>query len=137
MKRIFLLAAILLSTQAQAARLQCDIDQGRTANAGRPDETETPQMGHGFLVLDINDERVLIENGQSGYLAPDDALPIQRSTEAGIAAWLVDGDYEHSLELSRTSLKLTLTWSLAGFTKKSPRTDIYYKGQCYESDPKF
>ena len=127
MKKIFLLAAILLSTQAQAVRLQCDLENISPTNATLK-----------IFTLDINDKRVKVVSGYSGVHDLDfgEGLPITKSWEAGIVASNVFTETaktlgaSDNLTLNRHSLRL-------GLFTKTEESEYFAKGQCYESDPKF
>ena len=121
MKKIFLLAAILLSTQAQAVRLHCDME-GKTKD-------------HYHFTIDVNDNRLKMAEGYSGIPMLDlgDGVPITSSWESGIIASGRDPDDEGdriNLRLSRHSLRFSIDATYSG-------ADFKRTGQCYESDPKF
>jgi hypothetical protein len=126
MKKIFLLAAILLSTQAQAARLQCDLEN-----------VDPKNQTHYHFTLDVNEKRVKVAEGYSSIARLDvgDGVPVTMNWEVGIVA---SSHYQESnperystnLRLNRHSLRLSVFTIIGG-------TERLYKGQCYESDPKF
>ena len=127
MKKIFLLAAILLSTQAQAVRLQCDLE-----------DTNPKNQSHTAFTLELADQRARVVAGHSRIISLDTnsrGYAITLVSEAGIVAEddgpLTDSErYGGDLTLNRHSLRLSVYSRIAD-------TERFYKGQCYESDPKF
>lgn len=128
MKKIFLLAAILLSTQAQAARLQCDLE-----------DTNPKNQAHYIFTLEVTEKLAKVVEGRSGVIPFDvsEGWPIVSNHEAGILAVnngplpkLDPNRYGADLNLNRHSLRLSVYSRIADVER-------FYKGQCYESDPKF
>ena len=127
MKKYFLLAALLATANAQAARLQCDL------------EPINPKLAAlQIFTLEITDERVRVVEGNSGVYDLDhgEGLLITRNHEAGIVATNVNTETAKLLNqaddlwLNRHSLRL-------GISSWEGKSVSFSKGQCYLSDPKF
>ena len=128
MKKYLLLAALLVTANAQAARLQCDLE----------DTSPTNQTLYVFT-LEVTNKMVKVVDGRSGVIALDmgDGWPVTVNGESGIIA--VDNGpltqsspdrYASDLTLNRHSLRVAAYSKIAG-------KEHFWKGQCYQSDPKF
>ena len=126
MKKYLLLAALLVTANAQAARLQCDLEN-----------TDPKNLTHYHFTLDVNDKRVKVAEGYSSIhnLDVGDGVPVTMNWESGIVASTHYQEsnperYSTNIRLNRHSLRLSAFMIIAG-------TEYLFKGQCYQSDPKF